>query len=397
MAIPYPRHQKVRLRNQNQKQESSFNFSDLNGKPFWIWNKEEHHRLATETNEHCCFNHTVGLPQKDKIEHPIYDYEKILYDSLLTIDTYHSFKDKHLWVKKATGLGVTEFMLRLMAWLCTSGEIPGSSQMCIVTGPNIDIAIKLIRRLKNIFELKLGLIFDNKETVLVLNGCTIEAYPSNHIDSFRALENPKFILIDEGDFFRKSEQEDVRFVTERYIGKSDPYIVMVSTPNAPNGLFDKIEREPEESCIYKRLKMDYTYGLNRIYTKEEIAKAKKSPSFGREYDLQYLGLIGNTFHTGDIERAIELGKKFKTVNKYAQQSMGIDPGFGSSPFGIVIVQFSDGVIQVLYADEFERPRYEDMINKVADLYSMFTNIKNIFVDAANPELISSLKRENHKH
>jgi uncharacterized membrane protein YgaE (UPF0421/DUF939 family) len=62
--------------------------------------------------------------------------------------------------------------------------------------------------------------------------------------------------------------------------------------------------------------------------------------------------------------------------------------FGSSPFGI-----SDSVLQVLYADEFERPRYEDMINKVADLYNSFTNIKNIFVDAANPELISSLKRE----
>ncbi len=73
--------------------------------------------------------------------------------------------------------------------------------------------------------------------------------------------------------------------------------------------------------------------------------------------------------------------------------MGIDPGFGSSPFGIVIIRISDGVLQVLYADEFERPRYEDMVNKIADLYSMFTNIKNIFVDAANPELISSLKRE----
>ena len=45
------------------------------------------------------------------------------------------------------------------------------------------------------------------------------------------------------------------------------------------------------------------------------------------------------------------------------------------------------------ADEFERPRYEDMINKIADLYQWFTNIKNIFVDAAYPELISSLKRE----
>lgn len=73
--------------------------------------------------------------------------------------------------------------------------------------------------------------------------------------------------------------------------------------------------------------------------------------------------------------------------------MGIDPGSGSSPFGIVIVQFSDGVLQVLYADEFERPRYQDMISRVADHYQEFTNIKNIFGDAANPESISSLKRE----
>ena len=123
------------------------------------------------------------------------------------------FKDKHLWVKKATGLGVTEFKLRLVAWLCTSGDGFRNTQGCIVTGPYIDIAIGLIKRMKNIFESKLGVIFQNKETVLELNSCTIEAYPSNHLHAYRALENPKFILIDEGDFFRKSEQEDVRFVT----------------------------------------------------------------------------------------------------------------------------------------------------------------------------------------
>ena len=43
-----------------------------------------------------------------------------------------------------------------------------NSQMCIVTGPNQDIAIKLIKRLKGIFEVKLGIIFDNKETVIDL-------------------------------------------------------------------------------------------------------------------------------------------------------------------------------------------------------------------------------------
>jgi hypothetical protein len=76
--------------------------------------------------------------------------------SLLTKDG--SFKDKYLWVKKSTGLGVTECMLRIMAWLCTVSEtqVARNCQMCIVTGPNIDTAIKLITRLKNIFERKLG-------------------------------------------------------------------------------------------------------------------------------------------------------------------------------------------------------------------------------------------------
>lgn len=96
-------------------------------------------------------------------------------------------------------------MLRFMAWLCVKDDIHRNSQMCIVTGPNIDIAIKLIKRLKGIFEPKLGIIFDNKETVLELNRCSIEAYPSNHLDAYRALTNPKFILLDESDMFRKSE------------------------------------------------------------------------------------------------------------------------------------------------------------------------------------------------
>ena len=91
--------------------------------------------------------------------------------------------------KKATGLGVTEFFLGLMTWLCLRNDDYKNSQMCIVTGPNIDIAIKLIKRMKALFELRLHVIFDSKETVLELNGGSIEAYPSNHTDAYRALDN----------------------------------------------------------------------------------------------------------------------------------------------------------------------------------------------------------------
>jgi len=249
----------------------------------------------------------VGLPVKDNKEYPLFDYEKILYETLMNVDG--TFKDKHLWVKKSTGLGVTEFMLRIVAWLCTSDQMHiENSQMCIVTGSNIDVAIKLIRRLKNIFKRKLGIIFQNKETVLELNGCRIEAFPSNHLDAYGALENPKFILLDESDFWRKGEVEDVRHVSERYIVKSDPYIVMVSTPNAPDGLFERIEKEPEASCLYKRLKLDYHYGLGKIYSQEEIEKAILSPGFDREYGLQYLGKIGNVFNPSQIDRVLQLGE-----------------------------------------------------------------------------------------
>jgi hypothetical protein len=373
-------------------------FDICKDKPFWIWDQRQHRLQDITTKGYCCFNHIIGLPTKETIEKPMFDYERLLYDSLLVADFYnrlhHTFKHKHLWVKKATGLGVTEFFLRLMVWLCLRNNTYTNSQMCIVTGPNIDIAIKLIKRMKGLFEPKLGLIFSSKETVLELNGCTIEAYPSNHIDAYRALDNPKFILLDEADFFRKGEQEDVRHVSERYIAKSDPYIVMVSTPNSPNGLFEMIEKEPEEICLYKRLFLDYTYGLDRIYTREEIEKAKASPSFEREYNLKYLGRIGNVFHTKEIEEAIEKGKKYdpdNTVNSYAAKSMGIDPAYGSSNFGIVITQFCDGMIQVLYADEFPRPDYNEMLGRCIELIENY-NIAKVYIDGSNPSFIRSLKQ-----
>ena len=93
----------------------------LKNKEFWIWDKQQHKQEDIKTDGDCCFNHIIGLPTKEGVEKPLFDYEKLLYDSILVNDVSnhnHNFKHKHLWVKKATGLGVTEFFLRLMAWLC---------------------------------------------------------------------------------------------------------------------------------------------------------------------------------------------------------------------------------------------------------------------------------------
>jgi hypothetical protein len=269
-------------------QQQSKLFERLQNKPFWIWDKQQHKLEDIRTGGDCCFNHIIGLPQKDNVDKPFYDYERMIFDSLITQDG-----NKHLWIKKATGLGVSEFMLRFMAWLCLKDDKLSGSQMCIVTGHRIDLAIALIDRMKKLFSSGKGLtVFDTKETVVELNGVKIEAFPSHHLDAMGGLPNVSFILLDEADFFPPGQQADARDVSERYIAKSNPYIVMVSTPNAPEDLFERIEKESEDACLYKRIFLDYTYGIGKIYTAEEIGKAKQSPTFEREYNLKYLGKIG---------------------------------------------------------------------------------------------------------
>ena len=181
-------------------------FEKLLNKPFWIWDKQHHKQEDIKSKGDCCFNHIIGLPQKDGNDKPLYDYEKLVFDSLVT-----QTGSKHLWIKKATGLGISEFMLRFMAWLCLKDNVLSGSQMCIVTGPRIDLAIALIDRMKKLFASSKGLIaFNTKETVIELNNIKIEAFPSHHLDAMRGLPNVSLILLDEADFFPPGQQADAR-------------------------------------------------------------------------------------------------------------------------------------------------------------------------------------------
>ncbi|HET6640079.1 MAG TPA: hypothetical protein VFG77_00560, partial [Nitrososphaeraceae archaeon] len=280
--------------------------------------------------------------------------------------------------------------------LCFSNNIANiaNSQMCIVTGPRIELAITLIDRMKALIGWENRNIFTTKETVIELNGVHIEAYPSHHLDSMRGLKDVSFIYLDEADFFPVGQQQDARDVSERYIAKSNPWIVMVSTPNAPEGLFDRIEHEPESTCLYKRLLLDYTYGVGKIYTEDEIAQAKVLPSFEREYNLKYLGQIGNIFHVKDIEAAIQKGKELSAHSPYSRKSIGLDPGFGSSNFGVCITELVDGMVNVLHAEEYDRPDFNEMIGitvNLLDEYNItFEGRSRIFCDGANPSFIRAL-------
>jgi hypothetical protein len=189
---------------------------------FWIWDKVEHERKYNEwvqrdARRPCCFNHSIGLPCKKAIPKPLFDYEKEIFDALQQI--------KYVWIKKATGLGITGFMLRYISWLCLRDDKLKGSRVCIVTGPRIELAITLINRLKSLFS---DIKFQDKETVCELNAIRIEAFLSHNLDSMRGLDRVSLILLDEGDFFPIGQQQEARVISERYIAKSDPYIIWLA-------------------------------------------------------------------------------------------------------------------------------------------------------------------------
>jgi hypothetical protein len=126
-------------------------------------------------------------------------------------------------------------------------------------------------------------------------------------------------------------------------------------------------------------------------SKEEIDKARMSPSFEREYCLKYQGLIGNVFSQLSIEKATKIDYNPDNINPNAKKSIGID----STNFAIVATQLVDGKIQVISADEYDRDDagFSDMIHEIWKLKQRCGHVTNIYVDAANPEIWQALKKE----
>ena len=216
--------------------------------------------------------------------------------------------------------------------------------------------------------------------------------PTKNIKDLRGYMDVCYLFIDEADHFDKSIQEELEPAITAYEEKSNGKTVMVSTPNAPGGLFERIEKD--KNSKYKKLFLDYTYGLDKIYDRAFIEK-KLEPEFEREYNLKYLGKIGNLLSQLKIQTAIDTGERLKDipVNPYCIHSLGVDPAFGSSAFGLVLTEHlqEDDKIRVLYAEQFENnPDPNDTVNRIFERDRKYHNLC-IFVDAAARGFITSLK------
>jgi hypothetical protein len=405
-----------------QSEEHKQFYSICKGIPFYRWeyllnNQEaQHNELYKHTHGMCCWNHLIGLPEKDRIKHNLYMYEYNLFKELMkekpksTDYIIARQQHKHLAIIKATGLGITEFVLRWIAWMCVRNDDLKGQRVCIVTGPNIALAITLIKRLKELFmnpeseHHHQQLFFDTKETVLVINGCLIQAFPSHHLDAMRGLTNVAIVFQDEASLFEINQANDAIDVSHRYIAKSDPYLIVVSTPNKPGDMLHMISEQQEEKCIYRRIYLPYTVGVGNIFSQKDIEIVMRSTSFEREYNLKFLGLVGNVFLPEKIDAAIRLGKehdiyKMMLSNPVAapltQFYIGVDAGFGSSKFAIVLVCIADEKVFVLETIELDRQEFNYCIDKISNVmvqYNLAANNTKIFIDASSPAVVMAVKQ-----
>ena len=322
----------------------------------------------------------------DKLPHKLqyFDYEEELHNILEYPEKYPEEQRKHLWVKKATGLGITEFMIRYIAWKCLKDDKWTNAQVdvnvVIIVGPRINLAITVMGRMKRLFG---EYEFRSKETALILNGNRIEVFPSHHLAPARGL-NPQFVFLDEADFFPPQMQIEARMVSERYIAKTDPYITMVSTPNLPLGLYDTMERE--EESIYVRKTMGYQVGIGKVFSQVAINKAKQSPSFEREYNLQYGYGIGDIFQGIDD---IIIQQYDITPTPHGRKCLCGDPAFGSSNFGICAGETLDEILYVKEAKQYPRPSPSAMLDVMEDLAHSYND--NVKIDSAHPGFIRDLE------
>jgi hypothetical protein len=71
-----------------------------------------------------------------------------------------------------------------------------------------------------------------------------------------------------------------------------------------------------------------------------------------------LGLIGKVLSQLSIDNATKITHNPDNINPSAKKSIGVDAGFGSSKFVIVVTQFVDGKIQVIFAEEYDRSNFD---------------------------------------
>ena len=322
--LPYQRYQKTR-----QFQQRQINHHSLITRSFTI-NPSGYGGISRNISElfklskgACCANHILKCPVKNGKEYPIFDYQKLIFDAIEN--------NQNIWILKSRGIGLTTFMIRYFAWKILSSSELDNKSIFIVSGTREEHANYIKEKLEALFENFIPPVtFESKYTELLLKKTWIKVFPTRNIKDIRGYMDVAYVFVDECDYLDDSIQDELMHAISPYEEKSNCKIILCSTPYKPLGLMQRIENDPNSK--YVKLKLDYHYGIDKIYDRQFIEKMKLEPEFEREMNCKYLGRIGSVFSQQDIDRALQLGDSYSPdiVSMDSVFSLGLDSDSDSS-------------------------------------------------------------------
>jgi hypothetical protein len=132
-----------------------------------------------------------------------------------------------------------------------------------------------------------------------------------------------------------------------------------------------------------------------VMSEEQLEGYRKlfGSEFPAYFEAEFIAVGGNVFEFEHTERAELLGRKvdYTHPNWRAPKSMGVDPGFGSSNFAILITQMNNGRIEVIYSQEYRKASPSGLLETAWELAFRY-GVNKIYVDGANAGYVRDLKR-----
>jgi late competence protein required for DNA uptake (superfamily II DNA/RNA helicase) len=160
-------------------------------------------------------------------------------------------------------------MIYYLTWKILRNNDLDHDNIFIISGTREIFANYIKEKMAKLFERNFPLLnLYTKYTEMVLKNTWIKVFPTTAIKDLRGYFSAKYIIIDKSDFFPESVQQELQHAINPYQVKSNCKIIMASTPNAPNGLMQQIELDKDSK--YFKLKLPYSYGLDRIYNKKDV-------------------------------------------------------------------------------------------------------------------------------
>ena len=234
-------------------------------------------------NDFIKFNDLIGLPKHPATYKPmkLMQYQKEFFKAIENTDHHKYF------VNKARQIGMTELILRILAFRCFNKYAGGN--ILIIAGTRELTTKAIIQRFKNLFySISHEIVNSNDLTIELRNGTVITGYPSNS-DSIRGLTKISAIFMDESAHYNLINDSKVMDAVQPIVETNKSDLFMISTPNGPSGFFYDIHTTDND---YLKFEYDIWEAVGWIYSKSKAEEMLQDPI--HDTDQEYL----NKFTTG---------------------------------------------------------------------------------------------------